>query len=125
MIAQAIPVDQYPQLRTGSPEGFETLRDFQSTPGIAFSRGRAASDHPTCLAGGWHAAIYGRQPGPDSSGHDHAQFDQHHELVEQSCLLVTLRPKSVESVGNKDADADNYKKCCNHFKHWLSTRSPK
>ena len=27
------------------------------------------------------------------------------------------RPISVEGVGDKDADAKNYKNCCNKFKH--------
>ena len=27
------------------------------------------------------------------------------------------RPKGVEGVGGKDADAKNYKKCCKSFKH--------
>jgi len=35
---------------------------------------------------------------------------------------TTLRPKSIKGVGDKDADAENYKKCHQSFKHGLSTQ---
>ena len=35
---------------------------------------------------------------------------------------TALRPKSIKGVGDKDADAENYKKCHQSFKHGLSTQ---